>query len=260
MADKPVSCAVDHGIATITIEREKRRNTLDLDTLDGIQGFLGELAEDSTVRVVVLTGQGDKAFCAGADLSLISSWPQIAAEGGNPYTDLLHTLLRFPKPLVARVNGHALGGGIGVLLACDVALAAEDVKLGTPEVHIGLFPFMVLPLLSRHVGPKKAADLALTGRKVPAPEAVELGLINRAVPRGELDAEVALIGQALAAGGPMAQMLGKEAVSDVLDQELHDRIDRMAKFFTRGLQSKEFAEGVTAFMEGRPPAWMKEEE
>ncbi len=262
MADRsasPVILTVESRVATLTIAREERRNTLDLETLEELGRRLTRLRDDGDVRVVCLTGAGDKAFCAGADLSLMAHWPELQSQDRNPYTDLLHALLAFPKPMVARVNGHALGGGLGLVLACDVAIAADDVSLGTPEVHIGLFPFMVLPLLSRHVGPKKAADLALTGRKVPAPEAVHLGLVNRAVPRADLDDEIAQIAAALAAGGPLAQMLGKEAVRDVLDDELHDRIDRMARFFTRGLQSREFAEGVAAFMEGRPPRWREEE-
>ena len=255
MADPSVTCTIAGAVATLQIQREKSRNTLDLATIDQLTDHLQELAERDDIRAVVLTGEGRKAFCAGADLSLMTHWHEFEAKGTNPYTGLLHALLRFPKPLVARVNGHALGGGLGLVLACDVALAADDVTLGTPEVHIGLFPFMVLPLLSHHVGPKKAADLALTGRRVPAPDAVEMGIINRAVPRESLDDEVQQITDALTAGGPLAQMLGKEAVRDVLDNDLHDRIDRMARFFARGLQSEEFHEGVAAFLQKRPPKW-----
>jgi enoyl-CoA hydratase len=260
MSDAPVRCTIDGVVATVEICRAKARNTLDIESIELIQGYLKRFAEGDEARVVVLTGEGDKAFSAGADLSLMAHWPEYEAKGENPYTDLLHAMLRFPRPLVARVNGHALGGGLGLVLACDVALAAEDVTLGTPEVHVGLFPFMVLPLLSHHIGPKKAADMALTGRKVPAPQAVEMGIINRAVPREELDAEVSSIGAALSAGGPLAQMLGKEAVRDVMDVGLHDRIDRMARFFARGLKSEEFAEGVTAFMQKRPPKWTEDGE
>ena len=255
MADEAVRCGIEAGIATVEIRREKSRNTLDLETLDRMHGYLGELAEDDAVRVVCLTGQGQKSFCAGADVSLMGRWHEFEESGRNPFAELLHALLRFPRPLVARVNGHALGGGLGLVLACDVAIAADDVTLGTPEVHIGMFPFMVLPLLGHHIGPKKAADMALTGRKVPAAAAVEMGLINRAVPRADLDGEVSLLCQALAAGGPLAQMLGKEAVRDVMDGDLHERIDRMAKFFTRGMKSPEFAEGVSAFLQRRPPNW-----
>jgi len=257
MTDESVSKTLDASVVTLTIEREKARNTLDLATIEQIQGHLQSMAEDGDVRAVVLTGEGQKAFCAGADLSLMTHWHEFEARGDNPYTDLLHAMLRFPKPLVARVAGHALGGGLGLVLACDVAIAAEDVNLGTPEVHIGLFPFMVLPLLSHHIGPKKAADMALTGRKIRAPLAVEMGLINRSVPRPELDEEVALVTEALTAGGPLAQMLGKEAVRDVMDTDLHDRIDRMARFFARGLQSEEFHEGVAAFLQKRSPKWRK---
>ena len=258
MSEESVTCTVDGVVATVQICRPRARNTLDMATIEAVKGYLDRFAEGDEARVVVITGAGDKAFCAGADLSLMAHWPEFEARGENPYTDLLHAMLRFPRPLVARVNGHALGGGLGLVLACDVALAADDVKLGTPEVHVGLFPFMVLPLLSHHVGPKKAADLALTGRKVPAPQAVEMGIINRAVPREDLDAEVSAIAAALAAGDLLEQMLGKEAVRDVMDVGLHDRIDRMARFFARGLQSEEFAEGVSAFMQKRPPKWTEE--
>ena len=253
-----VSCTREGGVATMTIQRAKARNTLDLATLEGLHAFLEELGQDEETRVAVITGEGDKAFCAGADLSLIGSWHKFEKEGTNPYTELLHAMLRFPRPLVARVNGHALGGGLGLVLACDVAIAADDATLGTPEVHIGLFPFMVLPLLSHHIGPKKAAQMALTGQKVTASRAVDMGLINQAVPRGELDEQTDLIANALCLGGPAAQMLGKEAVRDVMDADLHDRIDRMARFFARGLQSPEFMEGIQAFLEKRPPSWKGE--
>ena len=258
MTDTAVTCERDEGVATLTIRRAKARNTLDLETLELLQRHLREIGEDEDIRVAVLTGEGDRAFCAGADLSLMGSWHTFEKEGRNPYTELLHVMLRFHRPLVARVNGHALGGGLGLVLACDVAIAADDTTLGTPEVHIGLFPFMVLPLLSHHIGPKKAAQLALTGGKVNAARAVEMGLINQSVPRDELDAQVDAITAALCMGGPAAQMLGKEAVRDVMDGDLHDRIDRMARFFARGLQSPEFMEGVSAFLEKRPPSWNKD--
>jgi len=257
MTEQAVERTIEGSVVTLTIRRQKARNTLDLATIEQLQAHLDAAATDEEVRAVVLTGEGEKAFCAGADLSLMGHWHEFEARGSNPYTDLLHAMLRFPKPLVARVAGHALGGGLGLVLACDVAIAADEVNLGTPEVHIGLFPFMVLPLLSHHIGPKKAADMALTGRKIRAPLAVEMGLINRAVPRDELEDEVALITEALTAGGPLAQMLGKEAVRDVMDTDLHDRIDRMARFFARGLQSEEFHEGVAAFLQKRPPSWRK---
>ncbi len=148
-----VSCTREGGVATMTIQRAAARNTLDLATLEGLHDYLVELGQDEKTRVAVITGEGDRAFCAGADLSLIGSWHQFEKEGKNPYTELLHAMLRFPRPLIARINGHALGGGLGLVLACDVAIAAEGITLGTPEVHIGLFPFMVLPLLSNHIGP-----------------------------------------------------------------------------------------------------------
>lgn len=258
MSDEPVALTVDGRVATLTIQREKQRNTLDLDTLALLLQHLDELSSDDAVRVVVFTGAGKKAFCAGADLSLITRWPEIQERGKNPYTALLHTLLSFGKPVVARVNGPVMGGGVGVMLACDLVVAADDVVIATPEVHIGMFPFMVLPLLAHHVGPKRAAEMALTGRKIPALEAVELGLLNRAVPRDDLDAELAVFCQALMRGGPNAQALGKEAVNAVLDGPLHQRIDEMAEFFHKGLQSPEFAVGAAAFMQKQLPPWRKE--
>lgn len=258
MSDSPVALAVEGQVATLTIQREKQRNTLDLATLEGLLQHLGELAGDDGVRVVVLTGAGKKAFCAGADLSLITRWPELREAGKNPYTVLLHTLLSYPKPVVARVNGPVMGGGVGVMLACDLAFAADDVVIATPEVHIGLFPFMVMPLLSHHVGPKRAAEMALTGRRIPALEAVTLGLLNRAVPRDDLDAELAVLCDGLRRGGPGAQRLGKEAVAAVLDGPLHQRIDEMSTFFEKGLQSPEFTAGAAAFMQKQPPPWRKE--
>jgi len=258
MTDTPVALALEGKVATLTIQREKQRNTLDLDTLDLLLQHLDEIAADDAVRVVVLTGAGEKAFCAGADLSLITRWSEIQERGENPYTVLLHRLIAYPKPVIARINGPVMGGGVGVALACDLAVAADDTVIATPEVHIGLFPFMVMPLLSHHVGPKRAAEMALTGRKVPTPEAVTLGLINQAVPRAELDDAVAALATQLMKGGPGAQALGKEAVGDVLDGPLHERIDAMADHFVKGLQSPEFMAGVQAFMSKTAPPWQEE--
>ncbi len=258
MKHESTACTLKGSVATIEIRRQEARNTLNSDVLIGILSCLERLSADKRVRILCITGQGERAFCAGADLkdtaSLLRAGPSPASPQ-NLFADMLHALLRFPLPTVARVNGHTLGGGMGLLLACDLAVAADDVFFSTPEVRVGLFPYMVMPLLHGALGPRKAMDMALTGRRVLADEALQMGLIHRSVPRTQLDAQVQSLVEEVLKGGPMALAMGKAAVRQVMEDHLHQAIDSMAAHFSENIRSVEFREGVAAFMERREPAW-----
>jgi len=257
MAESTVQVQRNDRVLTLTLCREQVRNALDLETIELLRQQLAAAGRDDEVRAVVLTGAGDKAFCAGADLSLIARFKQLPPDTKNPFAELVTALLDCPKPLIGRVGGSVLGGGVALLLACDLTIAADDVVISSPEVQVGLFPFMVLPLLLHHVGPKAAAEMALTGRKISAGEAVTLGLLNRAVPRAQLDETVAATVKELLRGGPHAQARGKQALGALVRRGLAEQTEQMAEHFRRCLDDPEVEEGAAAFLQKRPPAWTR---
>jgi len=168
---------------------------------------------------------------------------------------LLLALMGHPKPVVARVSGHALAGGFGLVLACDLAVAAEDVDVGTPEVSRGLWPFMVSALIRRSVPRKVAMDLMLTGRRMPAAEAERWGIVNQAVPREELDGSVDALVEVLARAAPVALRLGKASFLRAEEMPLGASLDYLNAMLTADLESEDVAEGVSAFLQKRPPEW-----
>ncbi len=240
--------------AWLTIDREERRNALGPETVESFLRQLDRAESDPAVRAVCVTGAGRKAFCAGADLGA-------ALGGGDPmagprrFARLLQRMRRFPKPLVARVNGHCLAGGLGPMLACDVAYAAEGARLGMPEVKVGLFPMMIAALLLRDGLRKKVMELVYTGEQISAREAEAIGLVTRAVPDGELDAAVERVLQAIAANAPRALQLGRRALAEIDDLPFDDAVDRLCERLGEVLATEDAAEGLSAFLEKRAPQW-----
>ena len=253
MSDK-VLYAVDGGVATVTINRPDKRNSLDPDTLTGLMDTFGRIRQaGDDVRVVVLTGAGDRAFCAGADLG-----GSIAGGPAPPlkrFPDLFRAMWGCGRPIVARVNGHCLAGGMGVLLACDLAIASEDATFGTPEVKVGLFPYMVMALLFRYVGRRRGMEMVLTGESLPARQAAEIGLINRAVPAEELDASVAALVDKLLTKSGAVLKLGKHAFHATEDLPVDAALDHLRGMLLVNTLTEDAAEGVMAFLTKRPPAW-----
>jgi enoyl-CoA hydratase len=248
--------SVTDGVATITLNRPERRNALNEAMLRETLEALTRAGVDEAVRVVVLTGSGDKAFCAGADLALPGAQGFLAGHyGRGALAQVFDALSELPKPTVARVNGHALAGGLGLVLACDLAFAALDAELGTPEVHRGLMPYMVMALLSRHLGPKRALETMLLGERLSAAQAETLGLINRAVPRVELDLAVAEVCGKLRAKSPAVLRLGKAAYYRIADLARADALDYLQSQLTVNLLCEDAMEGISAFLEKREPRW-----
>ena len=174
--------------ATIIIDDPDRRNALSNEAMAELGVALRSACADGAVRVVVVTGAGDRAFCAGGDLSGGFVDAPLADHGGrSALADLVRAMRRCPKPIVARVNGHALGGGLGLIAACDIAVAADHARFGTPEIAVGLWPMMITAVLRPLVPRRPLLELMLTGRRFDAAEAVDLGIINRAVPSADLD-------------------------------------------------------------------------
>lgn len=253
-----VEVAREGAVATVTIARPEARNALDAATLEALASAFEELDQDPEVRVLVLTGAGDKAFCAGADLrSGLTSDP--SAVDGHEQRGLLRRLFAATEalrtPLIGRINGHALAGGLGVALACDLLVAVEDATFGTPEVHVGLWPHVISAVLVQHLGPKRALEWMMTGRRYPAAEAERLGLVNRVVPRDQLDDAVAELAAELIRGAPLALALGRRSYLDARSMDPRSAMAYLHGMLDLQVQTEDAAEGITAFLERREPVW-----
>lgn len=244
-------------VATLTLSRVEQRNALSASLVEALIDALDKAQKDDQVRVVVLTGAGDKAFCAGGDLSSLGDDDGFLAQhdGRRRYATLLERLVSLEKPVVARINGHALAGGLGLVCACDLAISTDDATFGTPEVNVGLFPYMVTALLFRQLAPKHASELVLTGERIDAATAVQMGLINRAVSRPLLDEAVDALTEKLAVKSPAVLRLGKRALAQTRDLALTPALELLAAQLSINTLADDAAEGIGAFLEKRPPDW-----
>jgi enoyl-CoA hydratase/carnithine racemase len=254
-APSEVTYTDDGRIATITIDRPDRRNAINAEVVAGIGGGL-ERALDHKVKAIVLTGAGDKAFCAGGDLGGMSDASRVAQHFiRGEVGDLFKQMRSCGIPIVARVNGHALAGGFGLMLACDLVIAADDVEVGTPEINLGLWPFMISAVIQRDVPRKIALELMLTGRRMGAEEAARWGFVNRVVPRADLDQAVTDTLEVLASKSPLIVSLGKRSFYAAEDMNFDAALEYLAGMLTVCLESEDTVEGVTAFLEKRKPEW-----
>ena len=246
----------DH-VATITINRPDRRNALTWQVMAELSEALGVVKADAEVRVVVLTGAGDKAFCAGADLSGVLGDDSFIGrhDSRGEMPKLFAALWSLGKPTIARVRGYALAGGFGLALACDLVVAGDDAVFGTPEIDVGMWPMMITVPMLRSMAPKVALELQMTGRRVTADEAARLGFVTRVVPVDELDASVAELAATLAAKSPAIMRLGRDAFYRVLDQRSEDALDRLQIGLTMVNETDDSHEGIAAFAQKRKPTW-----
>jgi len=245
------------AVLWLTLHRPAQRNALTTQLVSLLRKALARADADPAARVVCLTGSGEQAFCAGADLgSLLPEAGALAAhEARREYAGLLLDLWRLGKPVVACVNGSAFAGGLGLIAACDLAFAADDARFGTPEIDVGLFPYMALAPLQRVVGRRAALELALTGRRIEAEEAVRIGLLNGAVPRGQLAARVEQICAQLSGKSPAVLRLGRRAFYSTADLPYEQQLEALAGQLTLNALLDDAAEGVAAFLAKRPPEW-----
>lgn len=240
----------------LTIDRPAERNALTPEAIGRLVDGLAGADADPAVRVVVLTGAGDRAFCAGGSLDPSRDGGFLGGhDGRRAYGQLLLKLQACRRPTVAVVNGHALAGGLGLVLGCDLAIAAEEATFGLPEIDVGLFPFQVIGVLVRHVGRKPALDLAMTGRRLPAREALALGLVSRVVPAAELSAAADRLVEGLAGKSAAVLALGKRAFHAAEDLPLAPAMELLAAHLSLNAGLEDAAEGIAAFREKRPPAW-----
>ncbi|MEE4265741.1 MAG: enoyl-CoA hydratase-related protein [Desulfobacteraceae bacterium] len=243
--------SVEKNVARLTINREAQRNAISLAAIDLFSKYLDEAEKDEDVRVILITGSGDKAFCSGADLG--GAVDGKIQQGFKNYARLITRLSSYPKPVVARINGACMAGGMGLMLACDIVIAKNDVKFGTPEVNVGLWPMMIGALIYRNVLHKKAMEMILLGERLTADQALSMGLITRAVQPDELDEQVNQVLKSLAAKSPIGMKIGKEAFYAMADMPFEQAVDFLSDKIAEVAATEDAIEGITAFIEKRKP-------
>lgn len=257
MAESPLAVTSDGAVRILTIDRPARRNALDRATLAALGEACVAIDADASVRAVVLTGSGDRAFVAGADITELRGLTQddavrYATEGQR----VMRHVESLRVPVIAAINGVALGGGLELALACTFRLIATTARVGLPEVTLGIIPgFGGTQRLARAIGRQRALELVLTGRHVSAEEAVALGIALRSVPPDALLDEALTLARTLAAGASRAQALALRAVDEGLDATLDAGCAREAALFGEAAASDDAREGVSAFLEKRQPAF-----
>ena len=242
---------VRNGVATLTLDEADNKNALNVSILNGIGDGLRQANADDEVRAIVLTNHGN-TFCAGADLKATA--PGQAATFSFP--DILNQVIRSPKPVIAKINGHCMGGGVGLAAVCDLSIADEAIRLGFTEVRIGVAPAMISVVCLPKLSKADAADLFLSGRKFSGAYAASVGLINRAVPAGELDKALAqLLGEVIA-GGPLALAAAKGLLATVPAMAPEEAFAYTAELSANLFKSEEAREGIAAFRDRRPAPWL----
>jgi enoyl-CoA hydratase/carnithine racemase len=251
-----VRCERRGSALWVWIDREPRRNAINAAVLAGIAGAVEAAAADPSIRAVVLTGVGEKAFCAGADLGEGTATFQAGPE--DPTTDfgrLARAVRRCGVPLIARVNGACVAGGMGLMLLCDLAIAADHARFGLPEVTVGVFPMQVLVLLRGAVPARHLNELCLTGELVTAARAAEIGLINEIAPPGQLDARIDALLLKLRSASPSALRRGKQVIFAMEMMAFEEAMAFAEAQIGLAARSGDAAEGLRAFNEKRKPRW-----
>ena len=243
------------GVALVTINRPRAMNSLDDGTLDDLQAAFEALGRDGAVKVIVLTGAGSKAFVAGADIAAMSEMTVSQALAfARKGQRLVNTIGRLPKPVIAAVNGFALGGGLEMAMACDFAYAAETARLGLPETTLGIMPgFGGTQKLGRLIGRSRANEMIFTGKMLSAAEALAWGIVNAVFPAEELLDKAMETARRIAANGLVGVAYAKESVRSGLDMTEADGIDHEALFFAALFATADQREGMRAFLDKRKP-------
>ena len=245
------------GIARLTINRPEKLNALDRQTMKDIDAAVGEAGRDTSIGVLIVTGMGEKAFVAGADIGeLAAQTPVEGAAYARAGQAVLGRLERLGKPSLAAINGYALGGGLELAMACTIRLASESARLGQPEVALGIIPgYGGTQRLARLVGAGRALELILTGEPIDAREAHRIGLVNRVVPQAELPGATEAMARVLLTRGPLALRLALQAVHEGLQMSLEEGLSMEAALFGLTCATEDMREGTRAFVEKRKPAF-----
>jgi enoyl-CoA hydratase len=248
-----VSYEVADAVATIALDQPETRNALSDEVLDDLIEAFEMARDDDGVRCVVLTSTHEKVFSSGGNLAGFAAEEPLVHKhwGTDRFPRLFRMIGELGKPTLCAANGHVLAGALGLALACDLIVAREGVRFGTPEINVGVFPFMILALIYRNVPRKKATELLLLGEQVEAVEAERLGIVNRVVPADEFNGVVRDWAAKLAAKSPVLMRLGKDALYRSQDMALEDALAQLTIAFS----TEDIQEGVKAFFEKRDPVW-----
>lgn len=257
MSYETLLTALEDGVARIVLNRPEARNALSRTLVQELEAALAAFEADPAARVVVLSGAGDKAFCAGADLKGAGDRGTTlqARESFGGLPRILETLARMRTPVIAQVHGWALAGGCGLAVGCDLVVASEDARFGLPEITLGLLPLIVMAPVLRAAGTKRGLLLALSGEPVSAREALEMGLVSLVVPRAELEAKTTALARKLAAFSPAAVAIAKEAAATIQDMDYAKSLRYLRELTTLVFMSDDAREGIAAFFEKRAPEW-----
>jgi len=244
-------------VARVTINRPDKRNALNVTVMRELREAMALARADAAVRVVVLTGAGDKAFSAGGDLGGFAAEQSKVEQHllRGTLADLFEDMARLGKPVIARVNGHALAGGFGLMCGCDLVVAADSAEFGMPEINMGLWPFIITAVVSRRLPRAKALELMMTGDRISAAEAERWGIVNRVVAASDLDKAVDELAEKLASKSPLIMRLGKDSFYVSQDMSFREALDHLHGQLGIALESEDTIEGVTAFLQKREPKW-----
>jgi enoyl-CoA hydratase len=247
----------DNGVATITLDTPDNRNALSNELLSELIDAFEGARDDDAVRCVVLTSSHEKVFSAGASLDQFAAGAPLVHKhfGTERFPRLFKLIGQLGKPTLCAANGHVLAGSLGLALACDLIVAREGATFGTPEINVGVFPFMIMALIYRNVPRKKTNEMLLLGERLSAEEAREAGIVNRVVPAAEFDDVVADWAGRLAAKSPVMMKLGKDSMYRQLDMHFDDALDYLRAQLSVALSTEDVQEGVKAFFEKREPNW-----
>jgi 3-hydroxypropionyl-coenzyme A dehydratase len=257
MAYDTLRYEIADGVATIALDQPDTRNALSDALLADLLAAFEEARDDAAVRCVVLTSTHETVFSSGANLAgFAADVPLVHKHFGIERFPALFKLIgKLGKPTICAANGHVLAGALGIALACDLVIAKEGARFGTPEINVGAFPFMIMALIARNVPRKKVAELLLLGEQIDAQDAQRIGLVNKVAPAEQFDAAVADWAKRLASKSPVLMKLGKDAIYRQQDMAFEDALDFLRAQLAIALSTEDIQEGVKAFFEKREPQW-----
>jgi enoyl-CoA hydratase len=247
----------DGGVATVTLDTPDTRNALSSELLGELIDAFENARDDAAVRCVVLTSSHEKVFSSGASLDQFSVETPLVLKhlATECFPQLFKLIGQLGKPTICAANGHVLAGSLGLALACDLVIAKEGATFGTPEINVGVFPFMIMALIYRNVPRKKTNEMLLLGERLSADEAREAGLVNKVVPAEEFEAAVAEWADQLASKSPVLMKLGKDAMYRQMDMPFDEALEFLRSQLAIAFSTEDIQEGVKAFFEKREPQW-----
>jgi enoyl-CoA hydratase len=245
------------GVATIALDHPETRNALSDEVLDDLLAAFTAARDDDAVRCVVLTSTHERVFSSGGNLSGFAAEVPLVHKhfATERFPKLFQLIGELGKPSICAANGHVLAGGLGLALACDLIVAREGVTFGTPEIDVGVFPFMIMALIYRNVGRKKTNEMLLLGERIDAEEAERIGIVNKVLPAEAFDAAVEAWAVKLASKSPVLMRLGKDAMYRQQDLPFVQALELLHHNLTLAFSTEDIQEGVAAFFEGREPVW-----